>query len=380
MRSVGCARRLNNHDARPRSTSTTVSPTIRVCARDSDYAAWDRFVSNLPGAHYYQTYGWLKSYEPIGLRTHVLVYERGDTIQGGVAFLSAKVPLLTWRIFIVSHGPLPPDPDSPGWLPLMNELEKYCRSYNGIRTTIYPHEFENSRALLARLEALGYSAPGSFTSHRFNSTPVTIALAGKHEADILNACRPRTRSSIRRALAGEMTMRTRVDRQIFDKIYSLLSEHGEARGYHPRPYASLKAAWEWFAPRGETCFFQAWLHNTLVGAILIVFTGRTGYFLAGATRREYSDLRPSEFLHWHAICEAIRREMIAYDFTSLEDSGGGVFKTGFRPVCSTWQRPRTKIYHPVQARVMDVTEHHFSGMIRILARYRSLSRPFSLGK
>ena len=67
--------------------------TVRLCDTVEDYDAWDHFVFNLPRAHYFQTYGWLKSYEFMGFMPHVLVQESNGMITNGVAFLDAKNPI-----------------------------------------------------------------------------------------------------------------------------------------------------------------------------------------------------------------------------------------------------------------------------------------------
>ena len=64
--------------------------TVRLCDTVEDYDAWDHFVFNLPRAHYFQTYGWLKSYEFMGFMPHVLVQESNGMITNGVAFLMRR--------------------------------------------------------------------------------------------------------------------------------------------------------------------------------------------------------------------------------------------------------------------------------------------------
>src|SRR5262245_17336478 len=105
---------------------------VRLCNNAEDYLAWDQFLYHFPGAHFFQTYGWLQSYEPMGLTPHLLIYEQDGAITGGVAFLSAKIPLLPFRIFIIPHGPLPANADGPGWLPLMQRLDASCQGGNGV--------------------------------------------------------------------------------------------------------------------------------------------------------------------------------------------------------------------------------------------------------
>lgn len=347
---------------------------IRLCSTEQDYIGWDQYLYDSLGAHYFQTYGWLKSYEPLGFECHIFIHEVEGRITGGVGILSARLPFLPWRIVIIPHGPLPADPAASSWILLMQELDKFCRRHQAIYAQLYPHEFSEQSILLPEIEKLGFTRPAMFCSHRFSSTPVRVLLAGKSEGEVLSSFRHKTRQYVRKALGSDLKLRTTVDEKIFNEIYSLHMEHAQLKGYRPRPYVSFKEAWEWFAPRGGARLLQAWLNETLVGAILVVFTGRTGYYLMGVVRREYNDLRPAEFLHWHAICEAISRQMIAYDFVNVGTTGVAQFKAGFRPMYQSWHEPRTKVYRPVLAYLISSTERSLRPLIRRVVRYWASSR------
>ena len=353
------------------SQSTTVPGYVRLCKSDDDYVAWDRFLFDFPGAHYFQTYGWLKSYQPMGLTPHVLTYEIDAAIVGGVAFLSAKLPLLPFHIIVIPHGPLPSNPDAPSWLPLMQRLDEICQETNAIYAQIYPHELSNQRVLLPRLEELGFTSPALFTSHRFSSTPVTVDLVGKTEEDVLRSFRKRTMYYVRGALRSDLVLRTEVQPPVFDKIYELFLEHGESRGFQPRPYASLQAAWEWFSPKGWASFIQAWHGKTLVGANLVIATGQTAYYIHGAVRRDFAEQRPAEFIHWHTIRKAIQLKLNTYDLGNVGHPGVNQFKRGFRPQYQSWHDPRTKIYWPIAAKVLSAADRYLRPVLRELANRRA---------
>jgi lipid II:glycine glycyltransferase (peptidoglycan interpeptide bridge formation enzyme) len=344
---------------------------IRECRTDEEYVAWDRFVYDFPGAHYFQTYGWLKSYVPMGLAPRVLVFEVDGRIVGGVAFLTAKLPMLPYTVFIVPHGPLPSHPDAPGWLPLMERLDLICRNSHAIYAQVYPHERSEASVLLPKLEELGFAAPALFTSHDFTSVPVIVELEGKTEEEVLKSFRKRTTRYIREALRSDLTLRTDMPPGLFDRIYALLMEHAQSRGFQARPYSSLRAVWEWFSRSGWATFIQAWHGDTLVGANLVVFTGRTAYYLQGAVRRDYAEQRPAEFVHWHTIRKALELRLAQYDLVNLVPAGVEQFKRGFSPTCGSWHRPRTKIYRPMTAHAVRVAEHYLRPIIRQLARIRA---------
>lgn len=357
------------------TVSERIMTTIRPCLTEEEYAAWDCFVYDFPGAHYFQTYGWLKSYQPMGFTPHVLVCEIDGVIRGGVAFLSVKIPLLPWRIFIIPHGPLPADPDASSWMLLMQRLDEICKKDRAIYAQLYPHELEDKSVLLTRLESIGFTASPMFTGHRFSSTPLILELRGQTEDHVLKSFRKNTRYYIRRALNSDLLIRTDVNPTIFDRIYTLFQEHSELMGYSPRPYASLKTAWEWLAPKGRATFIQAWRDDTLVGAILVVFTGRTAYYVAGAMRREFSGDHPAELMQWHAIREAIHRKLDTYDLVNITSDGVACFKRGFRPNEQRWHGPRTKLYIPVLAHAAGAANRLLRPVVRGILRYRATCRP-----
>jgi len=342
---------------------------VRTCTSDSDYSAWDRFLFRLPGAHYFQTYGWLKSYEPMGLEPHVLVRESEGTITGGVGFLSARVPLplLRWRIVVIPHGPVPAAPNE-SWHKLMSAVDKFCEAHGAIYAQIYPHEKKGESLLLRTLEERGYTHPPLSTSHRFSSTPVLVPLAGRTEEEILSGLRKKTRQYVRRALNSELVLRREISDDMFDEIHQLLAENGELLGYRVRPYASLRAAWDWYAREDRATFLQAWLGDRLIGAILLVFTGRTAFYLAGAVRHGFQQHRPAEFLHWHGICESLRRGLDTYDLVNTSTAGVEQFKQGFRPAIHSWHAPRAKLYRPSAARIVSLTERLLRPAIRRVMR------------
>lgn len=345
--------------------------SIRLCSTEQDCIDWDQYLYDSFGAHYFQTYGWLKSYESLGFKSHIFIHEVDGTIIGGAGILSARLPFLPWSIVIIPHGPLPADPTAASWILLMQELDKFCWRNQAIYAQLYPHELSEQSVLLREIEKFGFTGSALFTSHRFSSTPVTLDLRGKTEEGIINSFRKNTRYYIRRALTGELKVRTVVDPAVFDKIYALFLEHGELMGFKPRPYSSLKDAWGWFSPRGMATFVQAWHNETLVGAILLIFTGRTAYYVAGATKRDCVKDFPGELMHWHAIRQAMERGMASYDFTSVGTAGVAQFKAGFRPMYRSWHEPRTKVYRPMLAYLISFIERFLRPLLRRVVRYLS---------
>jgi lipid II:glycine glycyltransferase (peptidoglycan interpeptide bridge formation enzyme) len=253
----------------------------------------------------------------------------------------------------------------------MQGLDDFCRRYKAAYAQIYPHEVTSELTVVNELEELGFTSPPLFTGHRFSSTPVTIDLVGKREEDILKCLRKKTRQYVRVALDSELSLSTDVNQIVFNEIYELFREHGALLGYQPRPYASIKASWDWLAPKGWAHFIQAWHNKTLVGAILLVFTGRTAYYLAGAVRRGFEKHRPGEFVHWHGIRKAIASKLNTYDLVNLGPPGVEQFKRGFRPQLQMWHAPRSKIYRPPIAWMAGVADHYLRPVLRNIARRRA---------
>jgi hypothetical protein len=290
-------------------------------------------------------------------------------IMGGVGFVTTKLPFLPWHIVIIPHGPIPANPDAVSWLPLMEHLDKLSRDGGAIFAQLYPHESKERTFLVSRLERLGFWH-AAILDWNFSSIPVAIDLTGKTEVDILSSCRKNTRYYVRKALSGKLVLKTDVDDLRFDKIYNLFAEHGQLMGYRPKSRASLKAAWDWFSPLGQANLFQAWLDQTLIGAIFVVFTGKTGYYLAGAVKREFKEHHPAEFLQWHAILESVRRKFNTYDLVNTWPPGVRSFKEGFRPRIHRWHAPRVKLYRPTLSSIVRLGDQKLRPMLGALARLR----------
>ena len=80
--------------------------------------------------------------------------------------------------------------------------------------------------------------------------------------------------------------------------------------------------------------FFASYHGQPIATALVVFFGRTAYYLHGASANEHRDVMAPYALHWEIMREAKRRGCMTYDLWGVDEKrwpGVTRFKQGFSP-------------------------------------------------
>lgn len=345
-----------------------------ICRSPADLDCWDEFVVGLPGAHYFQLYGWLSSYEAMGFRCEVMVQRAGDRITGGAAFASIGLPLGLGRIFVLPHGPILGDPDPGSWDALMSSLDEHFRESGAVLVQAWPHVLRDDGGGLRAWLDTGFAAPPFLRSHRFSSTLLGVDLAGRTDDDILGGFRHETRQHYRRAVKRGLEVRLGRSQEDLRALYELLQAAGRHHGYRPRPYRSLALAFERLVLKGRGFLVQVWKGSELAGAAMVLFAGRIATCYTSAVRRDLRWFCPAEFMQVSAMLLARDRGMEVYDLMNWTSDGVADFKRGFRPWERQWARPCTKVYRPRLARLVSWAEGRARPQLRQIARWRA-SRP-----
>jgi lipid II:glycine glycyltransferase (peptidoglycan interpeptide bridge formation enzyme) len=345
--------------------------THALCQTDADLEAWDDFVARVPGANYQQLWGWLSSYEPMGMTCEVMRQSANDRIVGGAAFVSVPMPFGGGRVFVLPHGPIFAEPSRQSWSAFMAALDEHFRRQRAIYVQAWPHVPREDVAGLAPFVDAGYDQPPLFKSHTFTSTLLAVDLAGRTEEDILAGVRSETRQHYRRG--GRRGLELRLGRTHDDlrRSHALLEEAGRERGLPARPYQSLARAFDRLIVKDRGLLVQAWKGSDLTGTLVILFAGRIATCFASAIHREYSWFYPMEFMHVSAMLLARERGMDVYDLMNWTTGGIAEFKRGFRPRPTMWTEPRTRVYRPQLARLLSWGEDRLRPLIRRWVRWRT---------
>jgi lipid II:glycine glycyltransferase (peptidoglycan interpeptide bridge formation enzyme) len=345
--------------------------THGLCQTDADLDAWDDFVGRVPGANYHQLYGWLSSYEPMGMTCEVMRQCADDRIVGGAAFVSVPIPFGGGRVFVLPHGPIFAEPSPQSWRAFMAALDEHFRRQRAIYAQAWPHVTRDDVAGLAPFADAGYDHPPLFKSHTFTSTLLAVDLADRTESDILGSFRSETRQHYRRAVRRGLELRLGRTHEDLRRSHALLQEAGRDRGLAARPYQSLVRAFDRLIAKDRGLLVQAWNGDDLTGTMVVLFAGRIATCFASALHRDYSWYYPMEFMHVSAILLARERGMHAYDLMNWTTGGVAEFKKGFRPRETSWAGPRTRVYRPHLARLLSWGEGRLRPLIRRLVRWRT---------
>lgn len=348
--------------------------SISVWEQDEHHEAWDDFMQECPGAHFWQLHGWLSSYKPMGLNSAVITKVEDGEILGGVGFVSYDLPLGTGRIFIVPHGPVCRDPESGVFEEIMEALVDYCRRNRAVYIQAWPHSEIGDEATLDRYVRAGFTGPQLFHSHTFSSIVLAIDIGGQSEEDVLVAMRKKKRYTCRRALASGLELCVGDSVEFLEQCHRVWDETLAFHGTDARPLASYKIVLERLVKKGKGLMVQARKDGEIVGALSMLFAGQTAVYLMGGTRREFSQLFPSEFLHLSAMNLARERGLHTYDFNNWGTPSGAQFKRGFRPTEKAWAQPRSMVLRPMMSRLVVWGEKYAGGFIRKVLRRRASSQ------
>jgi lipid II:glycine glycyltransferase (peptidoglycan interpeptide bridge formation enzyme) len=345
--------------------------SISVWDQGGHHEAWDDFLQEREGAHYWQLHGWLSSYEPLGLESGVITKTDEGGILGGAGFVSYRLPLSMGRIFIVPHGPVCSDPDSGVFEELMDALVDYCRSRRAIYIQTWPHAQAADTATLDRYVRAGFTGPRLFRSHGFSSIVLAIDIGRQSEQEVLAAMKRKKRKYCRLALTSGLELCTGESYEFLEQCHQVWKEAFAVHGAEVRPLSTYRVVLERLVRKGKGLLLQARKDDELVGALCVVFVGGSAVPIGAGMRRAFSKLFPSEFLHMSAMRLARERGLQTYDLNNWGPDSLAQYKRGFRPVERTWAKPCSMVLRPMTTRLVVGVEKYGSKGIRRFLRNRA---------
>jgi len=344
---------------------------ISLCETADEFDAWDGFLQQCEGASYWQLYGWLSSYGPMGLTCEVMTGRDGGEIVAGAAFLSSKLPLGAGSIFLLPHGPVCAEAAGGAFEEILAGLNDYFARRRAIYVQVWPHVERDDAAGLARYARAGYTGAALFHSHEFSSALLAVDIGRRSEEQVLADARRNTRYYGRASRQTGLELRLGTSQDDLTTCYQVWAENGDYHNFPPRPLASYRVVMERLVMRDRGVLLQAWHGSELAGAIMVLFVGRCAVYAAGAIRRAHSERYPAEFLHLEAMRLARERGLLTYDFNNWGSEGTAQFKRGFRPVERCWAGARTRVMRPALARLVSWGEDRARPIVRKLARWRA---------
>jgi hypothetical protein len=343
---------------------------IECAVNDADLAAWDKFVLATPGASFFVTSSWLRSYSNFGLSVEFILAKNSENeIVGGIPLVMARVPGV--GVCLVPHGPIVTTEDSGIIDALIDIAEQEAKGSGAVFIQFHPFEPEPDFALVQKFAhkySLGFREdvltdcvkgavaclvkrgfePNSYSD--FLPIPRQGQLVPLYDGDPLPNFRQGTRRDIRYAMQVPHLSTSEVtSSEELRTAFEVLEQSAQGKGYAIRPWSAFRSA-VWGGIRARTTsVFLAHSAELPCAAVVVGFGGMRGaYVMGGTLRLRERKLFPAHLLQYRAMQEAAARGYSEYDLTAPGAVGSGVgdFKRGFRPTYYRLAGPYTKVLRP----------------------------------
>lgn len=290
--------------------------TQQISASVVSAKVWDQFVTAHPTAHLLQTSGWGHLKQQFGWRQEgvALLDEQGQ-VQAGALLLLRRVAGLT--IAYAPKGPLTNWQDRVLTQELLTTMAAKSRRLGAAVLKLEP-ELADTPANRALLTSYGCHPSRQTIQPRSTSL---IDISGAEEA-ILDAMKSKWRYNIRLAKRKEVIVRaaTAADLPAFNE---LMGTTGKRDGFAVHSAAYYAAAYELLVPH-HAVFLLAEFAGQPLAAIVVAVTGKSAWYLWGASSDHERNRMPNHALQWAGIQWARQQGATCYDFWGIPDDIGKV--------------------------------------------------------
>jgi hypothetical protein len=186
--------------------------------------------------------------------------------------------------------------------------------------------------------------------------------------------------AVNKAEQNNVTHRTAQTEDDLKNWYPLYLDTMRVHATPARSYNFFRDLWKILRPKGLMQLQLAELEENgkskvIAGSILFFYNKTVTHAFSGSSRiRKHIELRPNDFLHWHAMIQAQREGYKFYDFGEVSKGN-----TGLAAYKKKWDTTKLKMYHyyypdPVQLQ----SENLDSGTVGVLKEKIWQSLPIGL--
>lgn len=189
-----------------------------------------------------------------------------------------------------------------------------------------------------------------------------LDLAGKSEETILAQMKQKTRYNIRLSEKKGVKVRVSNNPADIDIFYNLGLETAQRDQikFHPREY--YQKMMEILGSKDLLKLYLAYYEDKPIAAILVLFYGKTAYYLHGASSNSHRNLMAPYLLQWQAIRDAKKAGIEEYDFWGVAPPKDFEKKIDSHAIKVPEGKPE---YEPDIAKlIQENTDHPWAGITR----------------
>ncbi|MBE2183952.1 MAG: peptidoglycan bridge formation glycyltransferase FemA/FemB family protein [Anaerolineae bacterium] len=282
---------------------------------------WDAFLETLPQAHILQTSSWADLKYPYGWQSaRVALEEKSGRIVAGAQLLFKALP---FGLGVMAYLPMGP---------YITHFEQRAPLWQAIDAAA-----KARKAAFLKWEP-GIPAEGSpshdYARYGFRASPQTVQpprtilidISGSDTA-IQARMNQGTRRKIRQSLKGDIRY-WEVSREEISRFTEMMQVTGarNAFGVHEPAYYAL--AYDLFIPQRAALILAEHEGDTLAG-IMVFASGKTAWYLYGASSNLKRNLMAAYGVQWKAIEWAKARGCLTYDMWGIPDEDEAVLEAQF---------------------------------------------------
>ena len=293
----------------------------------TDRQTWERFWESHTSSALFQSWLW----GDVMLKRGVPIERFGlwDKAKLVAIFQVMTVSARRGRYLHVRHGPVLITQLAAYWRQILEFLREKAREEHAwfIRLSPQMDDTPDHRDLLKTIGLLP-----SFT-HEVDAERCVVLPLGGEEEQILAGMRKTTRYEIRRAPALGVRVDASVDPVRLESFFSLYAQ--TSRRHHFVVHKGIREEFEVFVREGKAVLLLGYVHEALMSAAIILFSGSEAIYHHGASIP--TKIPVNYALQWEAIRLAKEHRATTYNFWGVSPlgddahpwSGHSLFKRGF---------------------------------------------------
>lgn len=305
---------------------------VRPVDSEQDQALWHKIGEDPGAGSMHQCFWWAQPLRAVGVETDGLGFWKDDRLLGGALFRSIPVPVVGGHVTQCLSGPL-----NANWRPrwadgFVSELERLAERRGSLEVALSGcRSADFHRDVLAELRRRG-----ARVSLRPGVVDASLPLERAALPDALKAMNEGTRRNIKKA------QKSGVELRLLTRAEELKDAHGAWLATASRKGFSDVRPWEYLEPvvrrcvdHGHGAVLGSFKDGRLLAAIFVTFLGGEGSYVYGGYRDGGESLSPNHILHLEAIKLCLDRGLRAYNFGALSadyearPTGTDRYKLGF---------------------------------------------------
>lgn len=290
----------------------------------------EAFLAKSDKASFLQSQLWLDFQTKLGRKTFILVAKEDTEIIGTCLIIALKLPLGRTSLYS-PHGPIISKKHTAVFERFLKEIQEIATQQKSIFLNIDP--------IISPKDALETTIQKHAKKAKKNIQPdeTIIINITPDEEELLKSFHSKTRYNIRLAKRKGVEVTVSTNPKDIDSFYSIAQTTSSRNsfGIHSKQYYALQL--QTLIEHNAGALFLATYKKKVIAANIVVFDGKTGIYLHGASSNEFRNVMAPHLLQWEQILESKKRGCTHYDFwgaTSSKDSshpwfGVTRFKKGF---------------------------------------------------